>query len=292
MDTIPEFRSAVRRKDFVISAELFLRPETSTAMLREQVRLLRDHVDGLLLTDNQGGKLHMSPLAAAALVRANGADPILQLSARNRNRIALLADLLGAAALGITSLMLIRGNRIPDGFDPRPKAVHDIDAVGLIAMATNLNDDDTLPSPPGFYVGGAVTAHTPQPGWVPDKLTRKADVGVQFVLTHLCMDPPLLAGYMKHLVAAGLTRRLSVFATLAVLGSAEDARVLRDSVPNYHIPDALIDRLAGSDDPEREGIRICAEQLRALREIPGIRGANLIGTRHLASIVAAIEEAR
>lgn len=273
----------------MISAELFLQPEMTADMIGEQVRLLQGHVDGILLTDNQGGRLHMSPLAAAAIVKAGGADPIVQLSTRNRNRIALLADLFGAAALGVSSLMLIRGNRVPEGFEPRPKAVHDINAAELIAMAINLNHDESLPSPPDFFVGSIVTAHRAEAGWEPEKLTRKADAGTQFALAHLCMDPGLLADYMKHLVAAGLTRRLSVFVTLAVLHSADDARHLRDSVPNHHIPDAVIDRLEKARDAEAEGIRICAEQLRALSEIPGIRGANLVATRNLATIPAAIE---
>jgi methylenetetrahydrofolate reductase (NADPH) len=286
---MPSFRDAARSTDFVISAELFLQPQMTADMIREQAVLLRDHVDGILLTDNQGGRLHMSPLAAASIVRAAGADAIVQLATRNRNRIALLADLFGAAALGVSSLMLIRGNRVPEGFEPRPKAVHDIDAAELVAMAINLNQDTSLPSPPDFFVGSVITAHQPEPGWEPEKLTRKADAGTNFVLAHLCMDTGLLADYMKHLVAAGLTRRLSVFVTLAVLHSADDARYLRDSVPNHHVPDAVIERLEQAADAEAEGIRICAEQLQALSEIPGIRGANLVATRNLATIVAAID---
>lgn len=284
------FRNASRSKDFVLSAELFLRPEMTADMIGEQVKLLRDHVDGILVTDNQGGRLHMSPLAAASIIKAHGADPIMQLSTRNRNRIALLADLFGAAALGVSSLMLIRGNRVPDGFDPRPKAVHDIDAAELIAMAVNLSQDEGLPSAPDFFVGSIVTAHQPEAGWSPEKLNRKANAGTRFVLAHLCMDPLLLTNYMKHLVAAGLTRRLSVFVTLAVMDSADDARLLRDSVPNHHVPDAIVERLEQAKDAEAEGIRICAEQLHALSDIPGIRGANIIATRSLASIPAAIAE--
>ncbi len=285
------FRDAARGRDFALSSELFLHPETTADMIGEQVRLLRDHVDGILVTDNIGGRLHLSPTAAASLVMANGADPIVQLSSRNRNRIALLAELLGAAALGVSSLMLIRGSRVPDGFQPRPKAVFDVDAVELIAMATKLKADELLPALPDFFVGSVVTPHEPEPGWMPEKLTSKADAGVQFVMTHICMDVALLKTYMKHLVAAGLTRRLSLFVSVAVPASADDARWLLDSLPNNRIPDAVIRRLEQARDPEAEGVAICAEILSACAQIPGISGAHVVATQNLAAINAAIDAA-
>ncbi len=288
-ETMKTFRDAVRSKDFVISAETFLHPETTADMVAEQTRLLRSHVDGILVTENQGGKLHMSPLAAASLIRASGADPIMQLACRNMNRIALLADLLGAAALGVSSLMLVRGNRVPDGFEPRPRAVFDVDAAELIAMATKMKADEHLPALPDFFVGSVATPHLPDPGWVPEKLTRKADAGVQFALTHVCMDPGLLRQYMKHLVASGLTRRLNLFVSIAVASCADDARWVRDSLPNNQVPDSIVTRLAQAKDPEAEGVKIGGELLQELAEIPGISGAHLIATQNLATVNAAID---
>lgn len=285
------FRNAVRSKDFVLSAELFLQPETTAAMIAEQVRLLRTHVDGILVTDNQDGKLHLSPVAAASLVLANGGDPILQLSCRNRNRIALLAELLGAAALDVSSLMLVRGNRVPLGFEPRPPAVFDVDASELIAMATKMKADERLTALPDFYVGSVVTPHAPKPGWVPEKLEKKCAAGMQFVLSHICMDTALLRSYMKHIVASGLKRRMNVFISLAICSSADDARWLRDSLPNNRVPDEYISRLEQAADPEAVAIKCCAEQLQELQDIPGVDGAHLIATRSLPTINAAIEAA-
>ncbi|MDH5622644.1 MAG: methylenetetrahydrofolate reductase, partial [Gammaproteobacteria bacterium] len=226
-ETRKTFRNAVRNKEFVLSAELFLHPETTAAMIAEQTRLLSGYVDGMLVTDNLGGKLHMSPLAAASLVIASGGDPIMQLSCRNRNRITLLAELLGAAALDVSSLLLIRGSRVPEGFEPRPPAVFDVDAAELIAMATKMKTDEGLPNLPDFYIGGLITPHAPDPGWVPEKLERKSDAGVQFALSHISMDMPVLAAYMKHIVASGLKRRMNIFVTLAICSSADDARWLQ-----------------------------------------------------------------
>lgn len=285
------FRDAARNKDFVLSTELFLRPESSSATIAEQVRSVKSHVDGILVTDNQDGRIHLDPLAAAALVRQHGGDPIMQLACRNRNRIALMGELLGAAALDVSSLMLIRGNRVPEGLQPRPRAVFDVDAAELIAMANTFKADEELPSPPDFFVGSIVTPHAPAPGWHPEKLMRKADAGVQFVITQLCMDIPLLREYMKHLVAAGMPRRLSVFITLAIPGSADDARHLVAAKPQNQIPDNVIARLDAAKDPEHEAIAVCAEMLRELADIPGIGGAHVVATRNLASVNAAIDAA-
>jgi methylenetetrahydrofolate reductase (NADPH) len=285
------FSEAVRHKPFAISAELFLRPETTAETITLQVQALQRHVDGILVTDNQEGRLHLSPLAAASLVKAAGVDPIVQLSCRNRNRIALLAELLGATTLGITSLVLIRGNRVPEGFNPRPRAVFDLDANELISMASRITTDDCLPNLPELYVGCLITPHLPEPGWVPDKLNQKSAAGAQFAQTHICMDMHLLQSYMKHLVAAGIPRRLGIFVKLAVFSSAEDARWLRDSLPNNLIPDALIERLEQAADAEAEGVSIAAEQLQLLARTPGVSGAHLVATQNLATICRAIEQA-
>ncbi len=283
------FLEATQKKTFVISAEIFLRPESTAEMISLQAQTLQHHVDGIMVTDNQEGRLHLSPLVAASLVQAAGVDPIVQLSCRNRNRIALMAELLGATTLGMTSLVLIRGNRVPQGFNPRPRAVFDIDANELIGMASKMTADECLPSLPDLYVGCLITPHAPEPGWIPEKLNKKIAAGAQFAQTHICMDAALLENYMQHLVAAGIPRKLGIFVKLAVFSSAADARWLRDSLPNNQIPDFLIERLEQADDAEAEGIKIAAEQLKQLAQTPGVSGAHLIATQNLSTICRAIE---
>jgi methylenetetrahydrofolate reductase (NADPH) len=278
------FQNAIRNKDFVVTSECFLKPETDAEAIRIQADVLRKAVDGVIVTDNHYGRLHMSSLAAASLMLQNGIDPIMQLSCRNRNRIALLADLFGAAALGVGSLLLIRGNRVPDGMNPRPKAVFDMSATELIATATSMKNDEYLPSPPEFLIGGLVTPHSPQADWIPHKLMAKADAGAGFMLTYPCMDMALLRGYMKHLVSNKLTHRFSTIVTTAILTSAEDAKWLRDSRPNAVMPDPVVKRMESASDPVREGIRICAEQIQELREMPGIAGVNIMATTDLGQI--------
>ena len=285
------FKKAIGKREFSVTAELFLRPETDAVSIREQAGVLADDVDGILLTDNQFGHLHLCTVAAASLLIDIGIDPIVQLSCRNRNRISLLSDLMGAAAIGVTSLLLVRGARVPDGFEPRPKAVLDVTATELIRIATTMKADERLKSLPDFFVGGVVTPHGAKPNWVPRKLQEKIEAGAQFIQMHICMDIDLLRGYMKHLVADKIIRRVSIMASVAVISSAGDARWLRENRPNVMIPDAVIERLEGADDPQKEGIRICAEVLRELATIPGIAGANVIATRDLATIPVAIRMA-
>lgn len=271
-----------------MSAELFLRPETDAESIHAQAAVLQDDVDAILLTDNQYGQLHLSSLVAAGLLIQSGVDAVMQLSCRNRNRISLLSDLMGAAAIGVSSLLLIRGERVPDGFQPRPRAVLDVTAEELIRIVTTMKSDERLKSLPDFFVGGLVTAHGAKPGWVPKKLHKKIDAGVQFVQMHLCMNVNLLREYMKHLVADRSAQRISMMGSVAVISSADDAKWLRKHRANVMIPDTLVERLENASDPEEEGIRICAEVLQELAQIPGIAGANIIASKDLTTIPKAI----
>ena len=282
------FQEAIRSRDFVITTESFLQPETDAEALRIQSDLLRDHVDAVVLTDNQYGKLHMSTVSAGRLFLDNGLDAVVQLSCRNRNRISLVADLLGGSVLGVTSYLLVRGNRVPKNIDPRPKAVMDINAAQLIGIASNLQSDEALSHVPELLVGGSITPHEPKADWVPQKIMAKADAGAQFMLTYICMDLDLLGRYMKRLIAAKLTHRVSIVVSTAILTSAGDARYLRDNRPNVLIGDAIVERLEQARDPKAEGIAICAEQLRALADMPGVSGANIIASTDLSAIPEAI----
>lgn len=285
------FRDAVRTRDFVITAECFLKPETDAESIRIQADLLRDHIDAIVLTDNQFGRVHMSTIAAARLMLDNDVDPIVQLSCRNRNRIALLADLLGAAALGATSVWLTQGNPVPKAITPRPKAVLDMDATELIATAATLKKDERLRSFPDLFIGATVTPHEAKAEWVPRKLTEKTDAGAQFLLTHTSMDIDLLRGYMKRLIAAQMTRRVSVIVTTAILTSVDDVKWLRANRPKVMIPESLEQRLKNAADPRQEGLAICAEQLTEMATIPGVSGANVIAWTDLAMIPMVIDAA-
>lgn len=278
------FRDQLRNRDFVISAECFLKPESDAESIRYQAEMLREHVDGIVLTENQHGQTHMSAIAAARLFLDNDVDPIVQLGCRNRNRIALIADMLGANALGVSSLLLSRGHRVPETILPRPKAVRDLTAPELIATAANLKSDDRLKSAEDLLIGTTVAPLAAKKGWVPEKIIDKIDAGAQFLLANANLDIGLLRNYMGHLIAAKLTRRVSVIISSVILTSADDARWLRDRRANITIPDAVVHRLENAANPRAEGLVICAEHLSQLAEIPGVSGANIIASTDLAMI--------
>lgn len=283
------FAQAVRTKDFAISAELSLKPEAGPESIAEQAQVLSATVDAVLLTDNQYGQVHMSPLAAAALFLRHGVDPVIQLSCRNRNRLALLSDLLGAHALGVTSLLLVKGSKAPDGFKPQPKSMMDIDATELIATARIVKEDETLTGNDQLFIGTAATAHEPYRNWQPKRILNKLDVGAQFLQTQLCMDIPLLKRYLKELVASKIVRRASIIVGLATLPSADSALWLRNNRRKIFIPDTVVSRLQNAKDPEEEGIRICAEAIEQLAETPGIAGVSILPMGDLDAVAAAIE---
>ena len=269
------FKDALNTKDFVITSEIFLKPETDAKSIKIQADVLRDYVDAILLTDNQSGQLHMSSLAAGVLLLDAKIDPIIQLSCRNRNRISLLSDLMGCAALGMTNLSLIRGDRVPN-VQPKPKAIMDITATELIRMANKMKADEKIKSVGKFLLGGVVTPHGPKPGWQAKNITEKIDAGAQFVLTHTCLDVDLLRIYMQRMVETKLLRRVSVIVGMAVLSSSEDAQWVRLSNAKY---------------PEKEGIDICVEQINALKTIPGVSGAHIIASEKLTNIPTTIKNA-
>lgn len=285
------FKEAVREKDFALSAEVYLRPESDAESLRVQAAVLKDSVDGILLTDNQYGQLHLSTTAAASILLDYGIDPIVQLTCRNRNRIALISDLLGVGALGVTSLLLVAGERAPEQFQPRPKPVMDLSATDLIRTAATMKIDEQLTQNLDFFVGGVVTPVLPKPTWEAQQLREKIAAGAQFVQTHICMDVELLRRYLSHLVAHKLIQRTSVIAAVAVLGSVADERWLRENRPNVMLPDGVAKRLESASDPREEGIQICAETIRAMREIPGLAGVNIMAAQDLSAIPAVVRAA-
>jgi len=268
-----------------------LRPETDAEAIRIQAAVLKDSVDGILLTDNQYGQLHMSTIAAASILIDYGVDPIVQLTCRNRNRIALLSDLLGAGAIGVSSLLLVAGERAPEAFKPKPKPVLDLNAADLIRTATTMKNDEQLRNNPDFFVGGVVTPVLPSPGWGARQMREKVDAGAQFVQTHICMDVEILRGYLKHLVANKVIQQTHVIGAVAVLGSADDERWLRKNRPNVMVPDDVAERLERSSDPREEGIQICAETIKAMRSIPGLAGVNIMAARDLSAIPEVIHAA-
>lgn len=283
------FEEAIRTREFTLSAELKLDARSTRASIAEQAQILRTSVDAIQITDNPGGRVHMSPLVAAGIVLDQKIDPILHMTCRDRNRIALHSDLLGAAALGVTSLLLMRGQKFPADFPSRPATVYDWGARKLIAAAHALQSDAENENRPHFFIGSIATAFNPTRGWQPGKLATKADAGVKFIQTQLCFDIDVIKRYVAGLIDAKLLERVSVIISIAPIPSADVGEWLASNLRATVVPGDIINRLRRAKDPENEGIEICAEMLQQLKDVPGVSGANLMSFGDTESVAKSIE---
>lgn len=270
------FRQAVRTDDLVITAQLPLAPMTNADDIRSTVDVLRPFVDALQISDNVTTEPHMSPLAAASLVLACGMDAVVQFNCRDRNRIALQSDIMGAAAIGVTSLVLSRGEKFPASFKQKVKGVFDIGAKRLLATAQVIGAVDRLVEPPGLLLGSNVTVIDPPEDWTAEGVDTKADAGSKFVQTQPCLHLPVLRKYMAGLVASKALQRISMIVQIPILDSMDTARELQRGRRALMIPKPTVLRLQEADDLERAGEEVAAEMLAALRRIPGVSGVNLL----------------
>ena len=234
------------------------------------------------VTDGAGAKTHLSALVAAHFLLQSGIEPILQMTCRDRNRLALQADLLGAMALGIRNLLLLSGDSPKLGDQPDTKPAGDLDSKGLLAIAQRMRTEHQLP--PGteikgntaLVLGAADVPLDPPPDWNPASLLGKLEAGADFVQTQFCMDMGVVRRYAARLLDLGIAQRLPVLIGVCPIPSAKSARWMKEKLFGSIIPDALVARLDAAADPREEGKKICAELLRELATIPGIAGAHLM----------------
>ncbi len=281
------FKDALKTKDFVVTANVNMVEATDAKSLIRLGEVLRPVVDAVHVTD--GTQMHMSGIAAAALLIQQGIDPIVHMNCRDRNRIALKKDLIGAAALGVTSVLVMRGMKIPDAKKLGVRNVFDTPALEFMAYIQDLKQDENALPVSDFMIGANAEVFDPDTDWTPKNLIRKCDAGVNFVQLQICFDMDVARNYMARIVASKLTQRVNFIMALSPLPSADVARWVRDNVKGALVPEPIIERLEQTSDPESEGIEICAELLQELTTIPGVSGANLLTLGKLEMIPAAID---
>ena len=281
------FKDSLKTKDFVVTAHVNMVEATDAESLVRLGDVLRPVVDAVQVTD--GTQMHMSCIAAAALLIQQGIDPIVHMSCRDRNRIALQKDLIGAAALGVTSVLVTRGKKIPQSKKLGVRQVFDTPALEFMAYIQGLKQDENTSFISDFLVGANAEMFDPEAGWTPNTLIQKRDAGANFVQLQICFDMGVLRNYMARIVESKLIRRVNFITALSPLPSADMARWVRDNVKGALVPEAIIERMEQASDPESEGIEICAELLQELTAIPGVAGANLLTLGELETIPAAID---
>ena len=273
---------ALRTGRFAVTAEVAPPRGADVTRLRETARLLRGWVDAANVTDNQGARVRMSSLAGSAVLLAEGLDPVMQMTCRDRNRIALQSDLLAAGGLGVPNVLLMTGDRPERGDHPDAPGVFDLDSDTLTAAARALRDDATLLSgqtvdPPPRYLIGAVDLGAGEP----DRLARKVAFGTEFVQTQFVFDVPAFAGWLARVRDLGLTQRCAVLAGVGPVRSLRALDVMA-GLPGVRVPAALERRLRGvpAHRVAEEGMAACAEIVAALRELPGLAGVHVMAVAY------------
>ncbi len=282
--------------EFVLTGEIVPPVSGAADELLHLAAPFKNKLAGLNVTDGPGARVHMSSMAASAILARSGFNPIFQLTCRDRNRIALQADLLGASALGVHDVLFLTGDDPSAGDQPEAKAVFDAKSHDLLAWSVTMSEQGQLPSgreiasPPKFFNGAADVPTVPKEGWVPTELLRKADCGAHFIQTQLCYDIDIVRAYAAGLKDHGLTDRLYILLGTGPLASAKSARWMNKNLFGVSVPDAVIARLEKADDPKREGRKMCADFIAGLRDIDGIHGVHLMAPGNLESLLTLIDD--
>jgi methylenetetrahydrofolate reductase (NADPH) len=293
-DTPSQLARALADRRFVLTAELSPPVATDPSAFVAAAQPLRGLATAVNVTDGASAKTHLSSLAAAHFLARDGIEPILQITCRDRNRIALQADLLGAVALGIRNVLVLRGDDPTAGDQPDTKPVFDVGTTAVLAMAHRMRTERSLPSGAAIagsvplFLGAAETPVDPPAGWRPDGLIAKLDAGADFVQTQFCMDTGVVRRYAARLLEVGLAQRVPILIGVAPIPSARSARWMREKLFGTLIPDAIVERIERAGDPKREGRAICIELIRELAEIPGIAGAHVMAPRDHAALAGVL----
>jgi 5,10-methylenetetrahydrofolate reductase len=281
---------------FAMTAETSPPDAASAEVVLNRVHCLKDIADAVNVTDGASARVHMSALAAAAIMAREGIDPVLQLTTRDRNRLALQGDVLGASALGIHNFLCLTGDKMSAGDQPDAAEVFEIDSGALMRQMRDMRDLGAYPSgreispPPTLFLGGAEVPEDPGPEWSPARILAKIDNGAQFFQTQYCFDLGIVERFCHRLVEEGITEKTHFLIGIGPLASAKSARWMDANLYGVDIPESIIKRLEGANDQKAEGRAICAELLQGFSEIKGCAGAHLMAPHQEASCAQVIEE--
>lgn len=294
METLQQKLKAGR---FVITAEITPPVSFDRADLVAKAIPLKGLADAVNITDGAGARPHMGALAAAAILVQEGIEPILQFACRDRNRIALQSELMGAAACGIRNFLMLRGDDPSAGDQPDAKPVFDLDARGLLETARRLRDAGELPTgrkvagTAAFFLGAADAPIDPPPGWEPKGLAGKVAAGAQFAQTQFCMDADIIARYTARLAEHGLSD-LKLIIGIAPLRSGKSARWMKEKLFGTIIPDATVARLEAAADPAAEGRAIAVDLIEQLSANPHVAGVHIMAPNNDEAVPPVIAAAR
>ena len=295
-----EYQSLLHKKlldgNFVYTAETTPPDSADQEVILTKTKPLKYIADAVNLTDSPGAKVHMSALTAAIILAQNDIEPILQLTVRDRNRLALQGDLVGASALGVHNILCLSGDDPKIGDQPETIAVNDIDSLTLVATADLMRRKGKFPSgrliepPPKLCIGGAEVPTEGKPNT--EKILNKIKTGINFFQTQYVFDKKILKEYMKVLGDVGILEKTFFIIGLGPFTSAKSAKWMNNNLFGVNVPDKIIKRLEQSKDEKEESKKICLELIHHFKEINGVMGIHLMGHNKEEIIAEIIQESR
>jgi methylenetetrahydrofolate reductase (NADH) len=282
--------------EFCVTGEVVPPRSADPSSITDHARALVGSVDAVNVTDNPAATAHMSPLAGVRFVAEAGIEPTVQLTCRDRNRLGITADLLGAWALGARNLLCLSGDPLSIGDHPDAAAVNDLSVTEMVALAKRLRDEGTtlagaeLATPPRFLIGVAdVPLADP---YDPERLEVKLDAGADVVFTQIAFDVAALAGWADRMRERGLFERAKVLAGVTPLRNARAARFMDEKLPGVHVPPQMLAALEEAGDGASEvGVSIAIDVVQAIRGIEGIAGVHLMGMGNDEAVARVVEGA-
>jgi len=269
---------------FIVTSECGPPRGADSDIVRKKGEFLRGVVDGVNVTDNQTSVVRMSSLAACVILKDMGLEPILQMVCRDRNRIALQSDILGAAALGINNMLCLSGDHQKFGDHPQGKNVYDIDSMQLIQTVCRMREEgkflggDEIKGKPVIFIGAAENPFADPFEIRAARLGKKVKAGCQFIQTQCIYNMEKFSRWMQMVCDRGLHEKCAILAGVTPMKSVGMARYMKNNVPGMDVPDEMIERMKGTPKEKQaeEGIKICVETIEKLKEIPGVRGIHIM----------------
>ncbi len=286
----------LRSGRFAVTAELNPPDSADPREVYERALVLSEVCDAINATDASGANTHMSSVGICSLLTRAGYAVVMQISCRDRNRIAIQGDVLGAAAMGVQNILCLTGDGVQAGDQPGAKPVFDLDSTSLLETIRTMRDSRVflsgrkITTPPQVFLGAAANPFVPPYDYRPVHMGKKVAAGAEFIQTQYCFDMPLLEAFMAKVREEGLHEKAFILVGVGPLASARAARWMREHVPGIHIPDAVIQRLEGAKNQKLEGKQLCIDLIQQIREIEGVSGVHVMAYRQeelVSEIIAA-----
>jgi methylenetetrahydrofolate reductase (NADPH) len=285
----------LRAGQFAVTSELAPPDSADPEDVYRRARIFDGYVDAINATDGSGANCHMSSLAVCALLTRVGYAPVMQISCRDKNRIAIQGDILGGAAMGVCNILCLTGDGVQAGDHPQALPVFDLDSMSLLETARTLRDEHHFLSgrkityAPRVLLGAAENPFAQPVQFRAQRLAKKVAAGAQFIQTQYCYDVPMLREFMRHVEDLGLLDQVFILVGVGPFKSAKAAEWISAHVPGVHIPKAVIERLKGASDQAAEGRRLCTDLVQEIRAIRGVHGVHLMAYRQEETVAEIID---